>query len=178
MNSACKNCGRNTATVTDPIEWKEYVFCGESCYSSFLQSKGIKKRKPDHPIKKKKILDRINDLPTPLKVVVWLNLVLAAVSTVESLAYMTSVPLSTNIENAFGILISVLIVVGIMQASRFIRIFVLICSWITAIMLGIAIPFALMHIGLQALLGIITFAVSVVTIWGLSANRSKAYFGY
>ena len=73
------------------------------------------------------------------------------ISTIESLAYVTSVPVSTNIRNAFGILLSVLIVVGIVQASRLIRIFVLICSWIAAIMVGIAIPFAFMQIALQAL---------------------------
>jgi len=178
MNSACKNCGRNTETVANPIEWKDYTFCGESCYSSYLQSKGINRRKSDHSVEKKKLLERISDLPTPLKVVVWLNIVVALISTIESLAYVASVPASTNVENAFGIFLSVLIVVGIIQASRLVRIFVLICSWIAAIMLGIAIPFAFMQFGMQAMLGLITFAVSVVTIWGLSVRRSKAYFGY
>ena len=178
MNLACKKCGRNTETVANPVEWKDHLFCSESCYSSYLQSKGIKRGRSNHPGEKKKIWDRIGSLPTPLKIVVWLNIAVALISTIESLAYVTSVPVSTNIGNAFGILISILIVVGIVQASRFIRIFVLICSWIAAITVGIAIPFALMQIGLQALLGLITFAVSVVTIWGLSARRSKAYFGY
>lgn len=177
MNLACKNCGRNIKTVTDPIEWKEHAFCSEFCFSSYLQSKGIKK-KSGHSIRKKKLLDRIHDLPKPLKVVVWLNIILAAIFIVEFLAYMTTIPLSANIESAFGILLCILTVVGIIQASRLIRMFVLICSWLTAIMLVIVIPLAFVHIGLQALLGIITFAVSAITIWGLSAKRSKAYFGY
>jgi len=124
------------------------------------------------------MIDRINDLPTPLKVVVWLNLVLAAITLIESVAWTTSVPMATNIENGFSILISVLVVVGIIQASRFIRIFVLICSWITAIMAGIGIPLLFVQLGAQSILLAVPFVVSVVTIWGLCARRSKAYFGY
>jgi hypothetical protein len=138
----------------------------------------MKVKSPRSPRNKKKIMARINDLPTPLKVVVWLNIALGAITLIESLAYMKNNPTGTNIENGFSVLISVLIVVGIIQASRFIRIFVLICSWISAIMIGIGLPFLLMYAGAQAIMALIPFLVSVVTIWGLSARRSKAYFGY
>lgn len=178
MNKACKICGRNTETVATPIEFDQYQFCSDPCFSSYLKSKGIKRKHTGHPIKKKKVMDRINELPTPLKVVIWLNIILTAISLVQALAYLTSVPLSTNIENAFNVLISVLIIVGIIQASRLIRIIVLVFSWITVIMIGIGIPILLMHIGLQTLLALIPFSVSAVTIWGLSTSRSKAYFGY
>lgn len=176
MSTPCQNCGRNIETVTHPIEWKAYVFCCEPCYSNYLRSRRIKHRNSDHTKKKK--IDRINGLPTPLQIVIWLNTVIVAICLIESSAYMTSVPLSTHVENAFGILLSVLIITGIIQASRFLRIFVLICSWIAAIMMGIIIPLGLFHIGPLALLGSITLAVSVVTIWGLSTHRSKNYFGY
>ncbi len=129
-------------------------------------------------LNKKKIMDRISDLPTPLKVVTWLNVDLSVITLVQSLAYITSAPLSTSIENGFNFLLCVLIVVGIIQASRLIRIIVLICSWIAAIMIGIGIPFLFMQIGLQAIFAVIPFSVSVITIWGLSTRRSKAYFGY
>ena len=178
MRNLCKICNRNTETVATPIEFDQYQFCSEPCYSSYLKSKGIKRKKSDHPIKKKKIIDRISDLPTPLKVATWLNIALAAISTIQSLATITSVPLATNIENALGVLVSIKIVAGIIQASRLIRIFVLICSWISVIMIGIGIPFLFMHLGMQTVLALIPFSVSAITIWGLSARRSKAYFGY
>jgi hypothetical protein len=178
MSIPCKNCGRNTEISAEPIEWKTHTFCSETCYASYLQSKGVKVKSPRPPRNNKNLIARINDLPTPLKVVVWLNIVLGAITLIESLAYMSGNPTSANIENGFSVLISVLIVVGIIQASRFIRIFVLICSWISVIMIGIGLPFLLIHAGAQAILALIPFLVSVVTIWGLSARRSKAYFGY
>jgi len=178
MSKSCKICGRNTETVANPIEFDQYQFCSEPCYSGFLKSKGIKRKHTGHPIKRKKVIDRISDLPTPLKVATWLNIVLAAIGLLESLASMTSVPLATNIENAFGVLLSAMIVIGILQASRLIRIIVLICSWISVIMIGIGIPFLFMHLGMQTVLALIPFSVSAITIWGLSARRSKAYFGY
>ncbi|MGZ0654101.1 hypothetical protein ACWPKS_00685 [Coraliomargarita sp. W4R72] len=138
----------------------------------------MKRSKTDYPIQKKKVRDTINELPMPLTVVVWLNIILAAISIIQSLAYITSVPLSTNIENGFNVLLSILIVIGILQASRLIRIIVLICSWIAVVMIGIGIPFMLMHIGFQTLLALIPFSVSAITIWGLSTRRSKDYFGY
>lgn len=137
------------------------------------KSKGIKRKHTDHPIKKKKVMDRISDLPTPLKVATWANIVLIAISLVEGLASMTSVPLARNIENAYGVLLSAIIVIGILQASRLTRIIALILSWISVIIFGIGIP-----LGMRTILDLIPFSVDAITIWGLSARRSKAYFGY
>jgi hypothetical protein len=178
MSNSCKICGRNTDTVANPIEFEQYQFCSEPCYSRYLKSKGIKRKSTGHPIKKKKVMDQISELPTPLKVVTYLNIALAAISLVQTLAYIASVPLSTNIENGFSVLLSVLIIIGIIQASRLIRIIVLICSWIAVTMIGISIPVLFMNNGLQSLLALIPFSVNAITIWGLSTARSKAYFGY
>lgn len=123
-------------------------------------------------------MQRIGDLPTPLKVVVWLNLILAAISLVQTLAYLSSVSVSTNIENVFSVLISILVVIGIIQASRLIRIIVLVCSWIAVIMMSLGLVLVLTQIGLQAVMILLPMSISAVTIWGLSTQRSKAYFGY
>jgi len=178
MSTPCKNCGRNTETIAEPLEWKEYKFCSEPCLTSYLDCWGVNKRSSDYPIKKKKIMDIMGDLPTPLKVVTWLNIVLAVLTLVQSLTDITSVSLSANIENGFNVLLSVLIVIGIIQASRLIRIIVLICSWIIAIMIGLGIPFLVMQAGIPPIFAVILFSVSVITIWGLCTRKSRAYFGY
>jgi hypothetical protein len=178
MSKPCKTCGRNTETVPNPIESNGNTFCSEPCHSSYLKSHGISKRNSDYPTEKKNILKRIGGLPTPLKIVTWLNVILAAINLVQALAYVSSVPMSTNIENAFGVLLSILVLIGIIQASRLIRIIVLICSWIAVIMMSLGLVFAFIQIGLQAIMILLPISISAVTIWGLSTQRSKAYFGY
>lgn len=178
MSNPCKICGRNTETVPNPVEFNAYTFCSDSCHASYLKSHGISKRNSQYPTEKKNIMQRIGDLPTPLKVVVWLNLILAAISLVQTLAYLSSVSVSTNIENVFSVLISILVVIGIIQASRLIRIIVLVCSWIAVIMMSLGLVLVLTQIGLQAVMILLPMSISAVTIWGLSTQRSKAYFGY
>jgi len=126
------------------------------------------------------IKEKLGDIPTSLKVVLWLNAILALVTIAQSLAYITTAPLSTNVENGLNVLLSVLIIIGIIQASRLIRIVVLIFSWIAVLMIGIGmiLLFADGIFAPQVIWAIIPFAIGIINIWGLCTRRSKIYFGY
>lgn len=178
MSAPCKNCGRNTATVAEPLEWRSLTFCTPACLASYQKAHGVAAKNLHAPSPKRSLAQRLSALPTPLKIVVWLNLVLAATSLITWLSEATALPLQGNVQNGLDILLSVLIVIGILQASRLIRIIVLVFSWIAVISTGIAFFFAISQIGLHAAIVLLPFSISAVTIWGLSTQRSKAYFGY
>jgi CBS domain containing-hemolysin-like protein len=178
MASPCKNCGRNTDSMPETLEWKGGVFCSTACLASYQKAQGVPPKDRADPVAAKNLTQILRELPTPLQVVVWLNAALAVVSLLTSLASVSRVPLQMNVQNGFDILLSVLIVIGILQASRLIRIIVLVFSWIAVISCAIAFVFGFVHLGWQTSMLLLPLGISAVTIWGLCERRSKAYFGY
>ncbi len=179
MNTRCTNCGRNTSLAPESaIEWNNHLFCSESCLFKYNETSGACRSKNRHHRKTNIERGKLSSLPGPLKTVVWLNIAIVIIGIIDTLAYVGKVPLSETLGSGFGILVSVLIIVAIIEASRFVRGFVLICSWITAIVLCLLIPVGLINFGPAAFIGIINLLISAVTIWGLTTRSSKAYFGY
>lgn len=122
------------------------------------------------------MIKRIKSLPVPLRVVVWLNIILALWTTVETVAYSTSNPVNETIASGVSVILCCLIVLGILQASKVIRIIILVLSFLNLAFLSLGFLAALTTIGVQAFVVLIPLAINGVTVWGLLAAPSKAYF--
>ncbi len=123
------------------------------------------------------MIKRINALPTSLKVVVWVNLVIGVIGAVQTVASMQVLPLNQTVVNGLNFVCCVLVVLGILQKSRFIRILTLILSWLAVVLLGVSAIIAFFVIGLQVLAVLIPVLVSGATIWGLTTKEANIYFG-
>lgn len=119
---------------------------------------------------------KISRLPGPLKVVVWLNIVAALFAAVSGLATLILAPPVTTLVNFGSAVVSGLIVIGIVQRSKLVRMLVLIFGWLGIVFYSIAFVWALVEIGLIGVMITIPLAISAVTVWGLMATVSKQYF--
>jgi len=122
------------------------------------------------------MFSKINALPGSVRVVVWLNLIGAVLSLIAGIAIMQSGPASEVIKNIVSALISFLVVLGILQRSKTVRMLVLVLAWIAVVLFGFALVVALFAAGLAAVVIVIPLVVSVVTVWGLRTEEAKSYF--
>lgn len=178
MSQACKNCGRNTATIAAPLEWKDHLFCSPACLASYQGASGVSKKNRISPTPKQPLLHIYRELPVELKIVIWLNIIPSAINLVSSLPHLATAASRDQIQIAMDTLLAILIVVGILQASRFIRIMVLVFSWIAVVSAGIGLIPGMLYMGLGSLMLLLPIAISGTTIWGLNTQRAKTHFGY
>ncbi len=178
MSQACKNCGRNTATIAEPLEWKTHLFCSPACLASYQGASGVSKRNRISPTPKKPLLQTYQSLPTELKIVIWLNIIPSAINLANSLPYLVTAAARDSLQVGMDVLLAILIVVGILQASRLIRIIVLVFSWIAVVSAFIGLIPGILYMGLHALMLLLPITISGITIWGLNTQRAKTYFGY
>ncbi|MEM0967655.1 MAG: hypothetical protein AAGJ81_16020 [Verrucomicrobiota bacterium] len=122
------------------------------------------------------MIKKLKSLPLPLKIVAWLNIVLALWTGIEALAYSTSIPINETIASGVSVILCCLIVLGILQASKVIRVIVLVLSFLNLAFLSLGFLAALATIGVQAFMVVIPLAINGITVWGLLAAPSKAYF--
>ncbi len=123
------------------------------------------------------MFQHINKLPTSLKVVVWLNLALAAFTAIETIAAIQSTPANSVLTAFLNVAVSVLVAIGIIQRSKLIRIIVLVFSWMWIGLLGLSFVAGLITVGVRAVAILIPICITSVTIWGLSSSDARLYFG-
>ncbi len=123
------------------------------------------------------MFQHINKLPTSLKVVVWLNLALAAFTAIETIAAIQSTPANSVLTAFLNVAVSVLVAIGIIQRSKLIRIIVLVFSWMWIGLLGLSFVAGLITVGVRAVAILIPICITGVTIWGLSSSDARLYFG-
>jgi len=122
------------------------------------------------------MISKINALPGPLKAVVWLNLVIAALAGIGGIATLTSPKLMDAIVSLATAGISILVVLGILQRSKLVRMLILIFGWLGIALYGFSGVIAIFTIGLMAVAVLIPLGVNVLTVWGLMAASSREYF--
>jgi hypothetical protein len=123
------------------------------------------------------MLNQINRLPVSLKVVVWLNLILAGFTLIQAIAALQTAGSNELIAAFLNSAVSVLVAIGILQKSRIIRIIVLVLSWLSVILLGLSFIAALVTAGIKAVIISIPILITAITIWGLSTKEARLYFG-
>lgn len=122
------------------------------------------------------MISRINQLPGPLRAVVWLNVILAFITLVAAIAVITSA-FTDALVNIASAAISILVVAGILQRSKVVRTLVLIFAWLGIVFTGFGAIFALFTIGIIAVMAVIPLGINILTVWGLTAASSRRYFG-
>lgn len=122
------------------------------------------------------MIQKYKVLPMSLKVVCWLNLILGTLNLVNFIITIQASTTQTQISNGANIALMFLVVLGILDKSNFIRIIVLVLSWLGLVLGGISSLAAIVSIGLVALLTLIPLIVLGITIWGLSTAEAKAHF--
>lgn len=122
------------------------------------------------------MLARISKLPGPLKLVVWINLVGGVIALISGVAEIGSTAGSEVVKGVGSAAISFLIVIGIIQRSRVVRMLVLVLSWLGVVVFGAELVIGLVLGGIAAVMILIPLAISVLTVWGLRAPESKQYF--
>jgi len=122
------------------------------------------------------MFSRLAALPNSLKVVVWLNIVITILTLVSSVASLVIGQMAFASVYGFSTIITALTAIGILQASRFIRVFVLVVGWINVGMSAVQVMVAISQLEFRQLLPLITLTVNAVVLWGLMTKESKAYF--
>jgi len=122
------------------------------------------------------MFSRLAALPNSLKVVVWLNIVITILTLVSSVASLVMGQMAFASVYGFSTIITALTAIGILQASRFIRVFVLVVGWINVGMSAVQVMVAISQLEFRQLLPLITLTVNAVVLWGLMTKESKAYF--
>ena len=123
------------------------------------------------------MFSKIATLPTSVKVVVWLNLISGGLSLISGLAMLQSAPASETAKSLGSALLAVLVVFGILQRSKAVRMLVLAFAWIGVVLFGFALVTTVSFAGMVGILFLIPLAVSAVTVWGLRTEDAKVYFG-
>jgi len=122
------------------------------------------------------MLSQLNRLPGPLKVVAWLNIVPAILALIGGVALLGEPDRTEAWTSIASGIVSLLIVVGIVKRSKFVRILVLVFSWLGVVFYGVAFVASLFTIGLLAIGALIPITIFVLTIWALRHPSSKQYF--
>lgn len=123
-----------------------------------------------------KMLKKISRLPRSLKVVVWINIILVVVELVQTAFMAAQGHMDDLMTTILSIVLTILIIGGILQKSRFVRKLVLIVTWIGMVLLGFGLVAGLFTIGLPALVILFPLIIYGVTIWGLTTRQAKRYF--
>lgn len=123
------------------------------------------------------MLSKLSSLPGPLKAVVWLNIVVALYTAIVGVATLTSEPYSSVLINLGTAVISGLVVIGILQKSRMIRMLILCFAWLGMVVSGVSLVIAVYLNGLFGVVAIMPLGLNVLTVWGLRAASTKVYFG-
>jgi len=122
------------------------------------------------------MLTKINQLPGPLRAVIWLNIVIGSLALVGGVAI-----LSTDFSDALVSLasgaISFLIIAGILGRSKVVRTLVLVFAWLGIVIYGAIGIVALFTMGLGAVVAVIPLGINILTVWGITAAPSRQYFG-
>src|SRR5580692_10740631 len=130
------------------------------------------------------MLAKLKVLPTSLKAVVWLNIMLAILPLIRCITSIGGAP-DRAIIDSFSAIFSALVVMGILQKSTCVRGFALGLAWLSigsggliffiSIFAAICAP----HHNwlLAAKIMAIPLAISGVIAWGLMTKKSKIYFG-
>ncbi len=82
-----------------------------------------------------------------------------------------------KIVSGAALAITLFMVLGILERSRFLRILTLVLSWPAVAISLISLPFAYSEFEFQKLWIIYNIIILVVTIWGLTHTDSKHYYG-
>jgi len=122
------------------------------------------------------MFSRLAALPNSLKDVVSLNIVITILTLVSSVASLVIGQMAFASVYGFSTIITALTAIGILQASRFIRVFVLVVGWINVGMSAVQVMVAISQLEFRQLLPLITLTVNAVVLWGLMTKESKAYF--
>lgn len=122
------------------------------------------------------MISKFSALPGSVRVVVWLNVIGAILSLIAGIAIMQSGRTSEVLKNLISAFASFLVVMGILQRSKLIRMLVLVLAWIAVVLFGFALVFAFFTVGLAAIVITIPLSFSVVTVWGLRTEEAKSYF--
>lgn len=123
------------------------------------------------------MIDKINALPKPLKIVCWLQLMLAAITLVSTVYSFTASDGKEAISSVFNIVIPIIAVMGIIQASKLIRMLLLIFTLLGVIGYVYLMILIVSPKDLEGIILIIPLAIACITIWGLSHREAKEYFG-
>ncbi len=122
-------------------------------------------------------MTKIKDLPSPLKIVAFANIVVIAVSTIMTVLEFSQSTTQDLVVSGVSIFLTILIVLGILEKSKFIRTLALIFSGLATAMGLLSLPFVIASTGIESLWIVYSLAVSVVTIWGLMTKETKLYYG-
>ena len=122
------------------------------------------------------MLSKIANLPTSVKVVAWLNLIGGGLSLISGLAMLQAGPASEIVKSIGSALISFLVVAGLFQRSKTVRMLVLVFAWIGVIICSFALVLVVFFAGIAGVVILIPLAVSAVTVWGLRTEEAKKYF--
>ncbi|NBD37181.1 MAG: hypothetical protein GVY10_01260 [Verrucomicrobia bacterium] len=122
------------------------------------------------------MLERLQILPKPLKIVAWIQIISIGLSLFAILFSLGSIPQEEMVSSFASILIGALILWGILEGSNVVRIIALVLAWLGMVSASLLVLLALPTVGV----GVIAFAppliLTGITIWGLSCEESKAYF--
>jgi hypothetical protein len=124
------------------------------------------------------MFSKIKALPIPLKFLSWWCLIAASVSAILAALVVFQGFLGAQVAFlAVDIAFPLLLVVGIIQRSRFIRGLMLAFAWIGAVLLALSIAALLLPSAASPpLSGFLQLASCILMICCLSAHESKLYF--
>ena len=122
------------------------------------------------------MLRQFKNLPLSLRIVCWLQFGLSCFSLLGTVqAFAASTP-SETLANILGTVLPILVVLGILQRSRFIRKLVLVLTCVGVLFYLLYLLIALITMIREGVLILIPLVISAVTIWGLNAREAKEFF--
>ncbi len=122
------------------------------------------------------MLERLNTLPKPLRIVAWIQIISIGLSLLAILFSLGSIPQQELVSGFASILVGALILWGILEGSNVVRIIALVLAWLGLVSASLLVLAALPTIGIGAIAFAPPLIITGITIWGLSSEESKAYF--
>jgi len=121
-------------------------------------------------------LSPLHRLPYPLRLVVYVQLISAALTLVGTFGSMHGSSSSENVAGFLAVGFSLLVVVGVFGKSRLVRSLALVLAYLAFLQLSFGFVGALFRLGPGACAMLIPMTFLTVTIWGLQARESLQYF--
>ena len=119
---------------------------------------------------------QFKNLPLSLRIVCWLQFALSCFSLLGTLqAFAASTP-SEILANILGTVLPLLVVLGILQRSRFIRMLVLVLTCVGVVFYLLYLLIAMITMTREGLLIFIPLVISGLTIWGLVSHQAREFF--
>ncbi len=123
------------------------------------------------------MISKFKNTPFPLKAVCVVYLCLGVLQLIGLVFNYGEFAVQNRIVAISYAVFTVLVLLGVMEKSKFIRKLLLVIAWLEVVIPFLILPFLGMIAGLEFFYLAIPFAISVFTIWGFMNRESKHYFG-